>query len=110
MFYDLTYTDVEKEYRKHDDTAGLIEFPAECKVKIIPPFGGAMGRFRVYSPDESSSVSVYMDCHDNLGYVGQPYWEIYPNKNDDCSRFLMGDELLMIQEIKESLGMVDSLP
>ena len=105
MFYDLTYREVEERYRKHNNTAGLIEFPEGWKVKIIPPFGGAMGRFRVYNSDESISVSVYMDFYDCLGYMGgKPYWEMYPNKEDDCSRFSMGEESEMIQEIKHTFG------
>ena len=105
MFYDLTYREVEEKYRDHGDTAGLIEFPEGWKVKIIPPFGGAMGRFRVYNEDESRSVSVYMDCYDNLGYMGgKPYWEVYPTVEDDVARFWMGQESEMISEIKRTFG------
>jgi len=105
MFYDLTYMQIQEKYREQVDTAGLIEFPEGWKVKIIPPFGGAMGRFRVYNSDESLSVSVYMDCYDCLGCMdGRPYWEMYPNKEDDCSRFFMGEESEMIQEIKRTFG------
>lgn len=104
MFYDLLHREVEERYRKHGDTAGLIEFPEGWKIKIIPPFAGAMGRFRVYNNDESKSVSVYLDCYDSLGSVGEPYWEIYPTIEDDCARFLMGDEDLLVKEIKRTFG------
>lgn len=105
MFYDLTYREVEEKYRDHGNTAGLIEFPEGWKIKIIPPFGGAMGRFRVYNKDESESVSVYMDCYDCLGCMGmRPYWEMYPTIDDDCARFLMGEEAMLINEIKRTFG------
>ena len=48
--------------------------------KIIPPFAGAIVRFMIDKGDKH--VSVYLDCYDNLGCFGSPYWEIYPYEED----------------------------
>lgn len=55
-----------------------IEFPQGWKIKIIPPFAGAVVRFRVNLPEHEDSVSIYLDCYEQLGCFGQPYWEVYP--------------------------------
>ncbi len=61
-----------------------LKFPNSWYVKVVPPFGRAMARFFVSkSPDSKNRVSVYLDCYDNLGYMGYPYWEVYPYKNDE---------------------------
>jgi len=68
-----------------------LQFPPEWKIRIWPPMYGALIRFQV-----NARISVYLDVEDNLGCVGKPYWEIYPNDDGDTSRFLMEetDELL----------------
>jgi hypothetical protein len=68
------------ETRKWIDKIPFIEFPANWKIQIIPPFGGASIRFRV--KNGKSYVSIYLDCYDNLGCVGEPYWEVYPYQTD----------------------------
>ena len=56
-----------------------INFHEEWDIKITPPFGGAVVRFRV-----NDRVSVYLDCYNRLGVWDGPYWEIYP-VNDDVA-------------------------
>lgn len=68
------------EYMKWVNEIPNISFPSDYKVKIIPAFGGAVVRFRVEK--NGKSVSVYLDCYDNLGCYGEPYWEVYPYDND----------------------------
>jgi hypothetical protein len=72
-----------------------LQFKEDWKIKIIPPFGGAIARFWI--DKEGNHVSVYLDCYENLGYFGEPYWEVYPYK-DDVYRVAMNDtdELLKI--------------
>lgn len=74
-----------------------LNFPSSWNVRIWPPFAGALIRFQV-----NNKISVYPDVADNLGYVGQPYWELYPNAEGDCSRHLM-------EETEELLREIDSL-
>lgn len=83
-----------------------IQFPADWRVGIIPPFGGAMIRFKV-ATNTDRYISVYLDCYDNLGCVGEPYWEIYPYK-EDCKRFLMNEVDELIQGIKEAKEQIEA--
>ncbi|NMC60979.1 MAG: hypothetical protein GYA51_16600 [Candidatus Methanofastidiosa archaeon] len=71
-----------QEYTKWANKIPAIKFPADWKVQIIPPFGGAIVRFTVERDDSKNKISVYLDCYDRLGYVGHPYWELYPYKGD----------------------------
>lgn len=75
-----------------------LKFDSEWEVRIIPPFGGALARFNVIKDDKW--VSIYLDGYDELGYVGEPYWEIYPNQHGDCSRHLMNDTEELMAEIR----------
>lgn len=58
-----------------------ISFPTDWKIRIIPPFAGAVVRFCVTSGN-GAHVSVYLDCYESLGIFGEPYWEIYPYFED----------------------------
>lgn len=76
----------------------FINFPSDWLIQIIPPFGGAMVRFRVILPD-GRRKSVYADFYDNLGYYGSPYWEIYPVDDDiaRCPIEAVAELLIMIE-------------
>lgn len=58
-------------------------------IKPLPPFGGAVARFRVELPS-GESKSIYLDCYDRLGCVGEPYWEVFP-VGGDVGRCLMDE-------------------
>lgn len=90
--------------------APWLQFPPELEVKLLPPFGGAMARFMARFPDSENHVSVYWDCHDTLGAMDEPYWELYPVKYKgeesdyfDTARFRMGREPQMMVAIIRSL-------
>lgn len=74
----------------------FIQFPDGWKIAVIPPFHGALARFRVELPS-GQVKSVYFDAHDRLGYVGEPYWEVHPYRGD-CGRCLLAkvDELIAL--------------
>lgn len=105
---------IEKEFEwgKWQNEIPSIQFPPTWKIQIIPPFSGAVVRF-VVRPETISSfkdaiendiyVSVYLDCYNNLGFFGEPYWEIYPDKNDENSRFKMADIKNLLKAIDQSL-------
>ncbi|MFW9872300.1 MAG: hypothetical protein ACFFG0_04290 [Candidatus Thorarchaeota archaeon] len=76
-------------------------FPSDWKVKIIPPFMGAICRFKVRKNEKE--ISIYLDFYDILGSYGCPYWEVYPNVLGDNSRFDLNDTKGVINCIKESL-------
>lgn len=101
----------KEQWRKWGKEAPWLQFPPELEVKIVPPVGGVMARFRARFSGGKREVSVYWDCHDALGYMNKPYWEIYPVKiksmdgttNYDCKRFLAGEEPDMMVSIIKSL-------
>lgn len=79
----------EESWREWIDKIPFIPFDAEWKVKVIPPFGGAIARFLV-DKNGKETTSVYLDVNDSLGYMGKPYWEVFP-VDGDTGRCLMND-------------------
>lgn len=87
-----------REWGKWVKRIPFFEPKAGWKIAVIPPFGGAVARFRVELPD-GRSKSVYLDCYDELGCYGEPYWEVYP-VGDDVGRCPMDEVELLIQLIE----------
>lgn len=80
----------------------FIRFPADWEVAVIPPFSGAIARFRVRRG--VATVSVYADFYERLGIWAEPHWEIYPSETDDNERFAIATETdEMIAAIERSL-------
>ena len=79
-----------------------LKFKPEWEVKVIPPFNGAVVRFLVKKGE--NTISTYLDCYNELGFVGQPYWEIYPYVDGDVYRCLMDETELLIDAIEQSLN------
>lgn len=95
------------QFREYIDKMPFLNFPPKWEVSIIPPFAGAMVRFRARLKGHGKTgpwVSVYFDAHENLGYCGGPHWEIYPNKDGESERFLLGEEKQMLEAIGISLS------
>jgi len=89
------------EFIKWSVEIPYIQFPATWRIRIIPPFGGAIVRFRVLCGN--ADISVYLDCYDRLGfYKGKPYWEVYPHQ-EDIFRCDMEDVAGLLSAIKESI-------
>jgi len=107
--YELTSRryDVEQAQRWQDEVARLpwIQFPADWKVKVIPPFGDAVVRFLVTLPD-GKEKSVYHDSRASLGeYFDDmdeliPYWKVYP-VNGDIGRCGTDEVELLLEMIAE---------
>lgn len=92
------------EWRKWVHEIPFIQWPADWEVKAIPPFAGAVIRYFIrHSKDHNAHVSVYLDCYDQLGIMGQPYWEIHPDTEDDCGRFHMAETKELLEGIAASL-------
>jgi hypothetical protein len=95
---------LESNERWREVEIPAISFPAGWMVQLVPPFAGAMARF-VATNTHGVKVSVYYDVNDTLGFVGQPYWEVYPVEGDvlaaedDNMRFLAAETEQMIQYI-----------
>jgi acetone carboxylase gamma subunit len=88
------------EHDKWVKTIPVLQFKTEWSVKVIPPTAGAVVRFLVKANDKQ--ISVYLDCYDHLGFVGQPYWEAYPI-GGDARRFYIGQTEELMQAITEEL-------
>lgn len=88
-----------------------INFPPHWTVKVIPPFAGAVVRFLVRRDQTppTEQVSVYLDCYNALGYMGEPYWEVYP-VDDDTLRVPMGEVQELLAAIERGLDTLEELP
>lgn len=89
------------------DKIPYISWPADWKVKALPPFAGAIIRYNVKHKDDhddSRGASVYLDCYDRLGCVGEPYWEVYPIDDDgECGRCMMENVDMLLKFIEAAL-------
>ncbi len=85
------------EHSKWLSEIPFLKFPSDWEVQIIPPFAGAVVRFRVIS--KGVEISIYLDCYDNLGHFGQPYWEICPHF-DDVYRCALNETEDLIENIQ----------
>jgi len=97
--------DVERDekWREWIKKIPAIQFKPEWRVKVIPPFGGAMARFLV--EHNGLTTSVYLDVYETLGCHERPYWEVYP-VGDDTGRVAMEDVDGLVRLIEESFDPV----
>lgn len=91
----------DEKWRDWIDKIPALNFDPAWSVKVIPPFGGAMARFRVEY--KGKSASVYLDVYERLGCYGEPHWEVYP-VNDNNERCAMNDVPELMRMIRESIG------
>ncbi len=82
------------------------QFKPDWIVQIIPPFAGAIIRFRVKKKGLGREVSVYFDAYNNLAWASCLYWEIYPAAEESTARFALGEEDKMLEAIEASLEKV----
>jgi hypothetical protein len=79
----------------------FLEFPSHWRVKIVPPYFGAIIRFYV-DDKRGGCVSVYLDGCNHLGYGPHPYWEAYAI-DGGAKRFLVGEVEVLFSAINEEL-------
>ena len=85
------------------DMIPWLSFPEDWEVKPMFPFRGAAVRFLVRKAgDESQHYSIYFDTKDQLGFMNEPYWEVYPI-GDDVARWKQGEEQEMLTAIKKDI-------
>ena len=97
--------DVERDedWRKWIEKIPALNFKEDWDVKVIPPFGGAIARVMIVKKgNPEKHVSVYLDCYDALGCMGEPYWEMYPYEGDTY-RALLNNTDDLIEKITEVL-------
>jgi len=97
----------EYEWMKWVEELPYLNFKDDWKIKVIPPFGGAIARFQIkHKDDKDAWVSVYLDCYGELGAMKHPYWEVYPYQYEDYEdvfRVDLGNEDELVKRIDESL-------
>lgn len=94
------------DYRRWMEELPFMEIPSGFKIKVVPPWHGAVIRFwiqKVGAVDNQDCVSVYFDSRNVLGSMSQPYWEAYPI-DDDCQRYFVGEEEKMMSDIIKELS------
>jgi hypothetical protein len=81
---DRIIVEKQEDWFKWISSIPYLSFPSDWQVAIIPPFCGAIVRFRVRTEKMpiGHDISVYLDCLDVLGSVGTPYWEVFPVCNE----------------------------
>lgn len=86
-----------------------ISLPPEWLIQVIPPFCGAMVRFRVRTLKipVDMGVSIYLDCYDNLGSYGSPYWEAYP-VHGNTFRCGINEVQKLLLAIRESITEIEN--
>lgn len=72
-------------------------------LKLLPPGRGAVLRFFIRKVDSEKYVSVFLDMFDRLGFMQEPYWEIYPYKDEITKRFLLNEMENLFDAIYEEL-------
>lgn len=90
----------EFEWDKWVKEIPAIKFEPTWEVRVIPPFCSAVVRFCVVCGN--ADLSVYLDCYDQLGRFGEPYWELYPHRGD-TARFKMNDITGLRRAIKNEI-------
>jgi len=96
------------EWNKWMKEMPFISWPDDMEVQAIPPFTGAIVRYRIRIKGSEEVcatppvASVYLDCYDILGVYGKPYWEVYPVE-DDTYRCDMEDVDALINAVRRSL-------
>lgn len=92
----------EENWKERVEEMPYLRFHESWEVAVIPPWHGAMARFFVRRGE--AHVSVYADFDSALGYVGEPYWEIFPSVDlEDCDRFLLNETEQLVYAIERSL-------
>jgi hypothetical protein len=89
-------------FRSWWDKIPHVPFKPHWDVRAVPPFEGAIVRYRIQH--NGKEISVYLDAYDALCAVGQPYWEVQPRDDDDTFRCLMHEVADLVSAIGRALG------
>lgn len=89
-------------YREWVEKIPRVRFDPEWDVRAIPPFGGALVRYKVRH--NGAFVSIYLDGDNSLGYGPEPaYWEVYPYEGD-VWRCRIDETESLVEAIRESIN------
>ena len=92
------------EWDKWKKEIPYINFDTDWLVKAIPPeVNGIIRYWLKHKYISGSHVSVYLDCYDLLGFVGEPYWVVCPIEGD-TERYLLHETHDLIGCIRRSFA------
>lgn len=104
--------EVKEKWRDWSRKIPALHFKEEWNVHIIPPFGGALARFRIEY--NNRFVSVYFDAYSRLGWMMDgdnpiPYWELYApdspsDEFNDVKRYYLNDTDELMHDIEIALS------
>lgn len=98
------HVEEEQDWKGEIARIPWLHFRGDWQVRIIPPFADAVIRFQVILPS-GTLKSVYMDSRHSLGIwknlnTPEPYWEVYPYKND-VGRCDLADTIMLMEMIQD---------
>ena len=93
------------ETDKWHDAMPYLRFKSDWLVKISTPKMGAVIRYCIKRG--KAFISVYLDCYDNLGLMGSPYYEVYDG--EECYRFLINKSDEMMEFINDTIERLDPI-
>lgn len=64
----------------------FIQWPGHYLIKVTPPFGAKVIRFRLKTTDTPHELSIYLDGYNFSGCMPWPHYEVFGGLGDDCSR------------------------
>ena len=100
------HVEAEQDWKGEIVRIPWLHFRSNWQVRIIPPFADAVIRFQVILPS-GMLKSVFMDSRNSLGVwwgadknIPEPYWEVYPYKND-VGRCDLADTIMLMEMIQD---------
>ena len=79
--------------------------PDWAEVRVIYPSVNAAARVVFHHKSTGKRLlSTYLDTIDYLDYVGEPYFELYPDEENDCSRYVLTEQDMMWGHILKLLN------
>ena len=99
-----TYTEVDSKLSEAEVHYTLPSLPEWIETRVIYPFGMAVARITFTDKrNPNNGVSTYLDAFDQLGSMGQPYFELYPAVDGGTERFLVSEEPQLYERVIASL-------
>lgn len=104
-YYDMSFNEFDNYMITHqfaDAHYTLPNMPDDIEVHVIYPSCRAHARVVFYEKgNKKNRISTYLDTIDALGIMGRPYFELYPNHDNDCTRYYIDEQEQMYKDVIE---------
>jgi hypothetical protein len=109
VFYDQRIpVETLERWQEIGQALPYIPVRGDWKIRVMPPFAGALARFHVMRGD--AHVSVYYDEYCRLGGWDEGYWEIWPDADGNNYRLGRDDAEELADVIEASLVAQEKQP